>query len=436
MKLCSTAAVALCLGAPLLLLSCTTGEVGPQDVTSSGSGAVAQPGLSGRGGISGTVATGMAGRAFPTGQAGSSVTSGGFGSTTGEGSTAGSAGVAGVAGTGDQGPSTGSASGIAGVTGGVAGASGGTAGTSGSIVATGSAGSTGLAGRGGVSGSGGRITSGGSGTGAIGRAGTTGAGGLGGTNAGRGGTAGSGLAGAAGSALAGAPGTAGATAAGPAGTIVPLYTDPGDVSWNSIVEAKQAHPKVPVIAIVNPADGPGSSRSTAYTSGIAKLQGAGIKVIGYVATGYTANSIASVEAKIDQWKSFYPTLEGIFFDEQSDQAADVPYYRTVSQYAKSQGLSFTVGNPGQDTAEAFVGALDAMLIYETDGVPTTAQMGGWHTKYPVSNFGIIPYATPFNASFVASARKYVGYIYLQNDDLPNPWDSLPPYFADLLAALE
>ena len=133
---------------------------------------------------------------------------------------------------------------------------------------------------------------------------------------------------------------------------------------------------------MNPADGPGSSRSTAYTSGIAKLQGAGIKVIGYVATGYTANSIASVEAKIDQWKSFYPTLQGIFFDEQSNQAADVPYYRTVSQYAKSQGLTFTVGNPGQDTAEAYVGALDVMLIYETDGVPIAAQMGGWHTKYP------------------------------------------------------
>ena len=34
------------------------------------------------------------------------------------------------------------------------------------------------------------------------------------------------------------------------------------------------------------------------------------------------------------------------------------------------------------------------------------------------------------------ARKYVGYIYLQNDDLPNPWDSLPSYFDDLLDALE
>ena len=35
-----------------------------------------------------------------------------------------------------------------------------------------------------------------------------------------------------------------------------------------------------------------------------------------------------------------------------------------------------------------------------------------------------------------NARKYVQYIYVQNDNLPNPWDSVPSYFGDLLAALE
>jgi hypothetical protein len=77
-----------------------------------------------------------------------------------------------------------------------------------------------------------------------------------------------------------------------------------------------------------------------------------------------------------------------------------------------------------------------MLIYESNGVPSVSQMAGWHAKYPKSNFGVIPYATPMNASFVATARQYVGFIYLQNDNLPNPWDSLPSYFPDLLTALE
>ncbi len=241
---------------------------------------------------------------------------------------------------------------------------------------------------------------------------------------------------------AGSTGAARATGAGGstttvAGTIVPLYTEPDDPSWTAIVEAKMAHPTVRVVAIVNPNDGPGSSLSRAYTTGIAKLVAADIQVIGYVATGYASNSIASVEATIDKWKSFYPQLEGIFFDEQSNKAKDVAHYQMLSQYAKSRGLSYTVGNPGIDTDEAYVGVLDTMLIYETDGVPSVSQMAGWHTKYPKTNFGIIPYkVSAINASFVATARAYVGYIYLQSDDLPNPWDSLPSYFADLLAALE
>jgi hypothetical protein len=235
----------------------------------------------------------------------------------------------------------------------------------------------------------------------------------------------------------GAGGAAAVPATGAASTIVPLYTSPGDASWNTVIAAKMAHPKVGVIAIVNPSNGPGGSVSSAYASGIAKLTAAGIRVIGYVATGYTANSPASVKAEIDRWKSFYPgQITGIFFDEQSNKAGDVAYYRDLSQYTKAQGLSFTVGNPGTDTAEGFVGALDMMLIYESAGLPSQTAMGGWHANYAPSNFGIIPYASSLDATFVRNARKYVQYIYVQSDNLPNPWDSVPTYFADLLAALE
>ena len=63
-------------------------------------------------------------------------------------------------------------------------------------------------------------------------------------------------------------------------------------------------------------------------------------------------------------------------------------------------------------------------------------MGGWHANHPASNFGVIPYATSIDATFVRNARQSVQYIYVQNDTLPNPWDSVPGNFADLLAALE
>ena len=39
-------------------------------------------------------------------------------------------------------------------------------------------------------------------------------------------------------------------------------------------------------------------------------------------------------------------------------------------------------------------------------------------------------------AFVAAARAKVGFIYLTDDTLPNPWDTLPAYFPELLGALE
>jgi len=236
------------------------------------------------------------------------------------------------------------------------------------------------------------------------------------------------------SGVAGSPGTIPPAAS--TGTIVPLYTDPGDPSWTAIVAAKQAHPTVPVIAVINPNNGPGGSRSAGYTSGIAKLQQVGIQVIGYVATGYTSRGIPTVEADINQWKAFYPTVQGIFFDEQSNTPGDETFYKTVSQYAKAQGLSFTVGNPGTDTGPSFVGAVDVGLIYESFGLPASSRMAGWHSGFPKSNFGIIPYGAALDHAYVKAAKAMVGYIYVTNDDLPNPWDSLPSYFADLLGDLE
>jgi hypothetical protein len=297
---------------------------------------------------------------------------------------------------------------------------GGTGGTSGIGGASGTGGASGI---GGAKGAGGASGGGGGAGNAGGARGTGGAGGIGGAN----GTGGRGGAGGA------KGGGGGATAAG---SIVPLYTNPSDPSWTAIAAAKRAHPSVPVIAVINPSDGPGAARNAAYTTGIADLTGAGITVIGYVATGYGSRAVATVEADIDRWKSFYPQVQGIFFDEQSNVASYVPQYKQLTAYAHAAGLTFTVGNPGIDTDESYMGVFDAMLIYESAGLPPLSSLGGWHTKYARSNFGIIPYAATPNAQFVASARQFVQYIYVQNDDLPNPWDTLPPTFADLLAALE
>ncbi len=221
------------------------------------------------------------------------------------------------------------------------------------------------------------------------------------------------------------------------GTIIPLYTAPTDPSWAAVAAAKAAHPAVPVLAVVNPANGPGAAPSADYAAGIARLTAAGVKVIGYVHTLWGARPAAELQSEMGQWQSWYPSVTGIFFDEMANAAGHESYYSGLTSYAKGRGLGFTIGNPGADSSPSYVGTEDVILIYENSGLPSAASLGGWHAGYNRNNFGVIPYAVgSLDTSFVQSAKQYVGYIYLQSDNLPNPWDSVPPYLSDLVGSLD
>ncbi len=231
-------------------------------------------------------------------------------------------------------------------------------------------------------------------------------------------------------------GTGGSSSAA-AGTIVPLYSYPSDPAWSAIVAAKKAHPGVAVRAIINPDGGPGASKDPEFATGIATLDAAGIVVLAYVTTSYGKKASAEVEGEIDAYRGFYAGLKGIFFDEMSTTAGDEAYYKGLDQYAKGKDLSVTVGNPGTGTLASFVGTVDTILIYESEGLPTAGSLGVFAGQLDRQNFGVIPYGVPaLDAAFVASARSSVGFIYLTDDTLPNPWDTLPAYFPGLLAALE
>jgi hypothetical protein len=221
------------------------------------------------------------------------------------------------------------------------------------------------------------------------------------------------------------------------GTIVPLYTYPTDPSWAAIIAAAKMHPTVTVRAVINPNSGPGTAKDPAYATGIPTLGAAGITVLGYVATTYGAKPTASVHAEIDAYKGWYTGIKGIFFDEMSNTAGMEAYYTELSQYAKGQGYVMTTGNPGTDTLPSYVGTVDTLMIYEDSGLPSVASLAGWHAQHDKHDFAIIAYGVPsVDAAFVTSARVDVGFIYLTDDTLPNPYDTLPAYFGSLLAALE
>jgi hypothetical protein len=225
-------------------------------------------------------------------------------------------------------------------------------------------------------------------------------------------------------------------AAGANGTIIPLYTRPSDASWSAVVSAKRAHPAVPAVVIINPADGPGLAAQGDYAAGVSRLIGAGLKVIGYVHTRYGRRDASEVEQEIDRYRAWYPGVTGIFFDEMSDATGFEAYYRGLGDYAKSHGSDLTVGNPGADLPASYLGSADVFIIRESKGVPAASTLNGSHLA-PREGLGALCYGVAdFDAAFVAAVRSQVGYIYLQSDTLPNPWDTVPAYLSELLAALE
>ena len=218
------------------------------------------------------------------------------------------------------------------------------------------------------------------------------------------------------------------------GIIIPLYTYPGN-TWDKVIQVKNANPSIPIIAIINPNSGSGSSIDTNYETKIQELQSAEILVLGYVYTSYAQRNSAQAITEIDNYKNWY-NVDGIFFDQMSNTVGDENYYQNLDDYVKSQGLSYTVGNPGADTLPSYVGTVDNIIIYENSGLPDVSLINGWHEDYEKKNFSLLTHElNAIDSAFCVEASNYVGYLYMTNDILPNPWDSLPPYFDELVAKM-
>jgi Spherulation-specific family 4 len=216
--------------------------------------------------------------------------------------------------------------------------------------------------------------------------------------------------------------------------IVPLYGYPS-ATWTTLAQQKLANPSVPIVAIINPSNGPGTAQDPNFVSGIHTLDSAGITVIGYTFTNYASTPLASVESAILGYKTLYG-LSGVYLDQMSNVPGHESYYSTLTQYADSIGMSLVIGNPGADVPSSYIGTVNAMIIYESPGLPSLSFLGGWHTAYSKSNFGIVAYGvSSISPSYIASASNDVGYIYVTDGTMPNPYANLPSYLSSLLADL-
>ncbi|HEX2407164.1 MAG TPA: spherulation-specific family 4 protein, partial [Nitrososphaeraceae archaeon] len=98
------------------------------------------------------------------------------------------------------------------------------------------------------------------------------------------------------------------------GIMVALYFDPKFTLWDFLIDLKNQYPNVPIIAVINPDNGPGDFKNNTYAIDVLKLQAAGINVIGYTFTNYGQRDVASIFQDISKYTLWY-NVDGIFFDE-------------------------------------------------------------------------------------------------------------------------
>jgi hypothetical protein len=202
--------------------------------------------------------------------------------------------------------------------------------------------------------------------------------------------------------------------------------------------------------ILNPNSGPGTAIDSNYVATVAAVHAAGAKMYGYVATGYGADPIATVETQIQSYIAWYH-VDGIFLDEASEDAKMVaPYYQPLATYITANiAGGGVILNPGvyPDASYAAItvpgNSTLQIVVFEhdyTNFTSTAVAMPAWAAAYPASKFIDIVYATPAadvaNALSLSIARN-VAVVYITDQPLlPNPYAVLPSYWSTLVHATQ
>jgi hypothetical protein len=215
------------------------------------------------------------------------------------------------------------------------------------------------------------------------------------------------------------------------GIMVALYFDPQFLLWDSLIDLKNQYPNVNVLAVINPHNGPGDFKDTTDATEVLKLQSAGITVLGYTFTNYGQRDINLIFQDINKYTLWY-NVDGIFFDEVANYGQE-EYLKTLDDYANAKGASFTMGNPGTDIPPSYIGIMDNYIIYENKGLPDLNAIEERYSELDKRHFSVTSYGVMnFNYNYIMALSEFVQYIYITNDDMPNPYDTFSIYLARLV----
>jgi hypothetical protein len=224
--------------------------------------------------------------------------------------------------------------------------------------------------------------------------------------------------------------------------LVPAYFYPTLGSeWHRLIGSA---PRVPIIAILNPASGPGTFQDPNYVAVVDSLRLAGGKVFGYVDTDYARRDPQLVRAEVDLYPTFY-AIDGVFLDQMANDtlSAHYAYYEALYNSIKGAHPAYRiVGNPGTWTQEPYISipTVDGVCSYENSTGYEGYASDPWVFSYGPERFAHISYAVASEStmrSYLAlAAARNAGMVFITDDILPNPYDTLPAYWDQEVAAVE
>ena len=250
--------------------------------------------------------------------------------------------------------------------------------------------------------------------------------------------------------------------------LVPAYANPccanGPAMWSGVIAFAAAQPQE-LGVIFNPASGPGSGPvdpnylNDAGQGPLADLLATGAPVYGYVATTYGAKTLVAAQAEIAQyysstyWRGSTIHLSGIFFDEMSNDLANVAYYRSLRDAVRQlDANAYIIGNPGVGatvnpsgqvvyTDDDYGTVFNALLVYEDyeSMFATGYTVPSWRNASGAAQLAMFVHTTPTEVRMrVAMSRAFsrgAAWVYITDAVLPNPYDILPGFWTSEITLL-
>lgn len=196
-----------------------------------------------------------------------------------------------------------------------------------------------------------------------------------------------------------------------------------------------------------------------------KADNSAIRILAYISTRYGQQdqprvTVAGIQAQVDAYAAWNTlnnnrkVFDGIMWDECLGTAAVNSYYRTISDYARSKGLTIIRGNVGGQlndrtyldvTAGHTTPILDIVTIHENSDLTSEAGLRAltFNGAYDKHRFNYIAHtcpispnptgpisATQYTDTWFSMAMNYVGTIYITDDSAANganPWDNVSTY---------